>query len=137
MKKMSALLLVAAGLTMSAATFAADANGYYSAQHPKMNLTATAANFAPATAITIVNGSQDMIYAVVQDQYGKDLLTDSVYQEKHDHIRHDTNYGTTRLVLRDPNRNTFFDVNVCRRAVVSVFGRSGSFRYNIDEEYCK
>lgn len=133
MKMRSLSLLVATGLVSSTVAFAGQSvlSGYYSSQHPQTTLAAKATLFPP-TDITITNASNNTIYAAVPNS----PIYDTIYAGNNDHIRHNTYYGDTFISLQDPNHNQFWSGSVCRLALVTVYGNPGSYRVNVDREYC-
>lgn len=131
------LLILLTLTTMASTAFAAaplsklELGHYYSKQHPRtpgMN----AASMYPATDITVVNATVGVIYTVVPNSPIYDVNS----PETNDHVRHDSLMGPTHIHLQDPYGNAFFDNYVCRLAVITTFGFPGSYRVNVDEEYC-
>lgn len=110
-------------------------NGYYSTQHASVSrnaIKATSNALFPVTDITIVNGTDDTIYAVVPDS----PINDTLQPGTNDHIRHDSFAGRTHIWLQDIFHHTFFSADVCRLAVVSVRKEFAHYIVNVDEEYC-
>lgn len=124
MKKIFACLAV----VISTAA-AADNTGYFSTLHPAAGIAAMA---VPATNITVVNYSDETIFALVPNS----PIYDQLLSGKSDTISNNSLYSDTHLVLQDWNRNTFFEQNVCRRAIVTVDGRPGNYHINVDRKFC-
>lgn len=126
--------LCAVALTLSSTAFAANPtlNQYSSTMHPQSgNVLNTLLH--PPTDITVVNASGDYIYAVVPYSPVNDYLSPGF----NDHIyNNDPNVWNTYLVLQDVYRNTFYATNVCRLAIVTVYGYTGNFRINVDSDLC-
>jgi hypothetical protein len=139
MKLQSLSLLIAATLASSvnampsqpAELSKADLAGYYSSQHPHAGLKAALANSYPATDITVVNATDNVITMAIPNAF-----SDYVQVEANNHLRHQTLVAPTHLNLLDPYGNVFFDQYVCRLAVVTAYGQVGSYRINVDTEYC-
>lgn len=112
---------------------AADLSGYYSSMHPKTGVALKKAMLHPPTDITIVNASSNYIFAIVPN-----AINDMINPGFNDHI-YNNNPGvwTTYLVLQDPFHNDFFRDNVCREAVITVYGGPGSYRINVDNDLCR
>lgn len=102
---------------------------YSSSLHPTF-----AANLLhPLTDITVVNASSSYIYAVVPNS----PINDYVSPGRNDHIyNNDPNVWNTYLVLQDSYRSTFYSANVCRLAIVTVYGTNGHFTINNDTDLC-
>lgn len=133
MKKFGLGLIAIAGLISTSLAFATN-DGYYSTLHPqtKANKTLNALLFPP-TDITVINATSNIVYVIVPGTSINDTLFPS---SQPDHIRNDRGAFNTPIVLQDPNRNTFFSQVVCPRAVITTFGNVGSYKVNVDEEYC-
>ncbi|VVC75236.1 hypothetical protein AQUSIP_05240 [Aquicella siphonis] len=132
MKKMLTTLAATASIVAVSFAFAAakvDSGVYYSTQHPKAGMKALA---VPATNITVTNYSDELIFAVVPGS----PIDDRIGSGKSDTISNDSYYGDTHLVLLDWNRSVFFDQNVCRRAIVTVDGRPGSYHIDVNRKFC-
>jgi hypothetical protein len=127
-KILSGVAMIASTLAVSFAANAADVSSYYSTLHPKASKTLS----VPPTNITVLNYSEEAIFAIVPGTPINDMLRAG----KSDTISHDTYYGDTRLVLQDWNRYTMYDQYVCRRAIVTVDGRPGYYRISVDRKYC-
>lgn len=106
-----------------------NSNVYYSTLHPSTSAQAFA---VPATNITVINYSQETIYAIVPNS----PINDQLFSGKSDTISNNSYYGDTHLVLQDWNRSTFFDQYVCRHAIVTVDGQPGGYHINVDRKYC-
>ena len=132
MMKKTLVTLVTTASTL-VASFAFAASGYYSKlDAAPAALTGNAKALAvPATNITVLNYSEETIYVVVPG-----AINDKVLSGRSDTISHDSLYNDTHLVLQDWNHNSFFDQNVCRRAIVTVDGRPGSYHINVDRKFC-
>lgn len=131
MKKISLFSLIFATLLFSSSIFAANTalKTYGSTLHPA----AGAALLHPPTDITIINATNDGIYAVVPGSPIYDYLNPGF----NDHIYNsDPNNWYTFLVLQDPYRNQFFSGTVCRLAIVTVYGYRGNYRINTDSDLC-
>lgn len=128
-KILSGVAMIASTLAVSFAANAADIGSYYSTLHPKASSKTLA---VPATNITVLNYSEEAIFAIIPGTGINDMLTAG----KSDTISNDTYYGDTRLVLQDWARYTFFDQYVCRRAIVTIEGRPGYYRYTVDRKFC-
>jgi len=102
------------------------------AYHIKKSTTVQNGISVPATNITILNYSEESIFVVVPGTSLYDLL----YAGRSDTIFNNSYYGDTRIMLQDWNRITFFDQYVCRRAILTVDGRPGSYRIMLDKKYC-
>ena len=142
MKKIYFCLATLASLMFTSLAFAADASvnsGYYSDLHPKTTLNAAKSNFAPATDIAVVNTTAGLIYAVVPNSPINDALASQAndISQNNDHIHHDTLTSDTYIILQDPYRNAFFSKNVCRLALITVYGNVGSYRVHVDDDQCK
>ena len=112
---------------------ASTSNGYFSAQHSQPSKgSIKAANLVPPTDITIINASNDFIVASVIDT----TFSTTIYSDSNDHIRNYEYAGMTPIALRGPYGSSFFTRNVCRYAVLTVYGQPGSYRVNVDSEYC-
>ncbi|OGT56760.1 MAG: hypothetical protein A3F14_04380 [Gammaproteobacteria bacterium RIFCSPHIGHO2_12_FULL_43_28] len=134
MKKQSIGLTAIAALLAANVAFAnnVDLNGYYSTQHPQTMSNSVKATMFPPTDITLINGSSDIIFAVVPGS----PINDVIYPTKNDHIRHNTYAGLTRIMLKDPSNSVFFDNYLCRLAVMTVYGQPGNYQWNVDNELC-
>lgn len=86
----------------------------------------------PETNITALNYSDESIYVVVPNS----PINFEVFSGNSRTISRNGYYGSTQLVLQDWNRITFFNQYVCRRAIVTVDGRPGSYRVSVDGKYC-
>lgn len=133
MKTMRLSFIALAAMAAASIASAASPNlaDYYSAQHPALNSKVKAVTF-PATDITVINASTSPIYAIVPNS----PIYDLIYPTANDHIRNNTFYGDTNLVLQDTYQNTIFNRYVCRASVVTVYGQPGSNSIVIDTEYC-
>lgn len=137
MKKILSMLALAGFISAPIVAFAAaNTNGYYSTQHAKTTVgtkAAAKAAFYPYTDISIVNYSYNMIYATVPGT----PVYDSIAPYGTDHIYNDNpSIYWTHLVLLDPNHRIFFEHDVCRRALVTVYGSNGSYTTNINSNAC-
>lgn len=130
MKKWFVNLLTVVCLLWTSITLAANAADQ--SYHSKQSVSPSTGIAVPATNITIINYSEESIYATVPGTSVYDIL----YAGRSDTIFNNAYYGDTRIVLQDWNRITFFDQYVCRRAIVSVDGRPGSYRIIVDRKYC-
>lgn len=132
MKKIALAALIVSSLLSSTFSFANSiANNYASSLHPKANI---AANLMlhPPTDITIINASTNYIYAVIPN-FVNDLITPG----NNDHLYgYQEGVWSTYIMLQDPNHNTFFSTNVCRLAIVTVYGGPGSYRITTDSDLC-
>lgn len=138
MKKLCLGLATLVGLISATIGFAASAvnkeSGYFSTQHPLVSPTkAVKATLFPPTDITVTNASSNAIYVVVPNTPIYDLLYSN---SQPDHIRNNGGAFYTNIALLDPNRNTFWNYTVCPRALVTVYGYPGSYKVNVDNEYC-
>lgn len=134
MKKITYGLIAAAGILSASMTFALDQkSGYYSTQHPQTVVNKTLKAMFPATDITVINATSNVIYVSVPGTSINDILYPN---SQPDHIRNDRGAFITPIVLQDAYRTNFFSQSVCPRAVVTVFGNIGSYKVNVDEEYC-
>lgn len=132
--KKTALMLIATGLlSVATAAVAGPEDGYFSTLHPLVSATGGKAPRFPATDITVVNASNNVIFAIVPNTPINDLLNPN---SQPDHIRNNNGAFNTTLILQDPYRATFDQRVVCPRALVTVFGGPGAYRINVDEEYC-
>lgn len=134
MKKIFTALFLTSFLATAAFADANVNSGYFSTQHPAAKTASPAAAKAlvPPTDITITNASNSVIFASVPNS----PVYDMIYSGTNDHIRHNSYFGDTHIVLSDPNHNVFFDSYVCRLAVMTVYGYPGAYRINVDKEYC-
>jgi hypothetical protein len=119
-----------AALTISTNALAT-ASGYYSSLQPLSTHTSAKA-LVPATDITIVNASQNIIYGEVPN-----ALYDTVTPGVNDHIRHPTFTGNTYINLHanDLSRTVFWSGYVCRYSIITVYGTAAA-NVGIDNEYC-
>ena len=133
MKTMRLSLIAVAALTAASIASSATLNlaDYYSTQHPALSSKAKSITFPP-TDITVINASVSPIYAIVPNSPVYDLI----YPTANDHIRNNNWYGDTALQLQDSYHGLIFNSNVCRLAVVTVYGQPGSNSVVIDTEYC-
>src|SRR6185295_5565392 len=89
--------------------------------------------FHPPTDITVINASSNGIYVTVPNSPVNDYLNPGY----NDHVyNRDPNLWYTYLVLQDQYRGTFYAANVCRLAIVTVYGYTGHFRINTDSDLC-
>lgn len=122
-----ALTLV--GLLTATAVFAdakSTSNGYYNVPYTK----SFAHTLVPATNISVLNYSDDTVYAIVPG------LGVTLFSGNATTFRLDNFYGETYMTLQDPWQRPFFTQYVCRRAIVIVDGRPGAYRINVDRRYC-
>lgn len=133
MKKLLLASLAAVGFISSAAfAYTQPLYTYSSTLHPQA-ANSSASLLHPPTDITVINASANPIYAVVPNSPVNDYLTPGY----NDHIyNYDPNLWYTYLVLQDAYRTTFFSANVCRLAIVTVYGYTGNFSWNIDTDLC-
>jgi hypothetical protein len=104
---------------------------YSSTMHPS---TVQSNLMHPPTDITVINASSSYIYAVVPNSPVNDYITPGY----NDHIyNYDPSLFWTYLVLQDTYRTTFYAQNVCREAIVTVYGYTGHFTINVDSDLCK
>lgn len=141
MKKLALSLLAITGLITASYAFATASSGYYSTLHPNANTSASAKSpLFPPTDITVINSSTSLVHVVVPGTSINDTVApptnDPNAPPPNDHIRNGSYYGTTEIVLQDPNFNTFFDQSFCRLAVVTINGCPGQYHVNVDNEYC-
>ena len=124
-------ILSAVALIATSFAFAniANASDYKSIQGSLPNKKIAATLF-PATDITIVNGSTNVIYVSVPG------LNAIIYSGGINHITRESYYGSTFLTLRDPGNVAFHADNFCRLAIVAVFGQPGYYRITVDRELC-
>lgn len=134
MEKFKLSVVVIAGLLSSSIAFAGtNLSSFYSSMHPKTDVATLKTMMHPPTDVTIVNASSSYIYAGV---FGT-TIHDFVKPGFNDHIyNYDANIWYTPLLLEDPSGNYFFNQNVCRLAVVTVYGYPGNYRINTDSELC-
>lgn len=89
----------------------------------------------PATNITVINYSDVSIYILVP---GIDYEVDPGVSNT---INRDAYYGETSLVLQSLNgdwmRVNLFSNQICRHAIVTVDGKSGSYHTTVDKKYCQ
>lgn len=131
MKKLLVSACALATLAVAGLSHAAPMN-YTSTLHPAAGMTANA-TLHPPTDITIINATNNYIFAVVPGSPINDTLSPGF----NDHIyNNNPSAWTTYLMLQDPYRNTFFANNVCRLAIVTVYGAPGAYRLNIDSDLC-
>lgn len=128
----SSMLASITSLALAADVSNNDPKGYYSTQHPQSVSSKLKVTLFPPTDITLINATSNTIYAIVPGS----PIYDAIYPGSNDHIRHNTMYGDTQIVFQDPYHFNFFNSFVCRLAVVTVFGQVGSYRVNVDTEYC-
>ena len=117
------------GALVAGSTFAgtnAIAGKYYTAPYTK----AFNAALVPATNISVLNYSDDTIFAYVPG------LTIPLYSGNANTIRLDNFWGDTYLTLQDPRGVPFYTQYVCHRAMVIVDGRPGYYRTTVDRRYC-
>lgn len=133
MKKMLLASLFAVGMiSTNAFAYTQPLYQYSSTLHPQ-SASSGASLLHPPTDITVINASSSSIYAVVPNSPVNDYLTPGY----NDHIyNYDPNLFYTYLVLQDAYRATFFAGNVCRLAIVTVYGYTGNFSWNIDSDLC-
>lgn len=119
------------------------AKGYYTNKHPKEpvkeasvsannNKKLSMATFLPTTDITIINATPLLMYVTIPDTN----VYDPVYPRVNVHVYNDFQFGDTYLILKDPYGNTFYNGNVCRRAIVTVYGQPGNYSIYMDREFC-
>lgn len=127
----SSLMGVALFAAASAWAYTNPLYTYSSTMHPSTASQSTLLH--PPTDITVINASSSYIYAVVPNSPINDYLTPGY----NDHIyNYDPNLWWTNLVLQDNYRATFFNANVCRLAIVTVYGYTGNFKINVDTDLC-
>jgi hypothetical protein len=132
MKRLVLSALVSTTLIFSATTFAAPSKQYYSTLgSSKINLSSTMVH--PPVDISIINASSSSIYTVVPGSPINDLLNPGY----NNHIyNYDNNVYYTYLVLQDVYHNSFYAYNVCKLAIVTVFGYTGHFTITTDNDLC-
>jgi hypothetical protein len=130
MKKLGlSLLALASALWMNAAT-AAPTVGYSSAVYQGLTAKINAV-IHPNTDITVINASSAEIYMVVPGAVDR-----RIERGYNGHIYADVFYNTA-LVLLDPYRHNFQNINACRLSIITVYGYPGNYALNIDDDLCR
>ena len=134
MKNVCLTLAAVAGLVAATTVFADNAQlkQYYSSQKPLATADGSKANRFPPTDITITNSSVAAIHVVIPGT----SIHDTLYPTANDHIRNNNGAFNTSIILEDPYHTIFWNNTVCPRALVTVYGQPGSYRINVDNEYC-
>lgn len=129
MKKIFLSLVMLFSIIIASTTFAADAkkNGYY-VSNKTLSLKSSE---LPPTYIPIHNFSNNLINVTIPGQLDFYIRAGDTRN-----ITHDSYYGNTRVVLQDPYRIAFWDQYVCRRAIITVYGRPGSYNITADPAFC-
>lgn len=129
MKKLLISMVAAVGL-ISGSSFAGT-NGFVakieSAKSSK-SVKAGMFMFAP-TDITVINATPVSLTSTAP-------ITATFGPSQHLHIQ---NYGSssyTQVAVMDPYNNLVFNSTVCPHAIITIQGQPGSYRWDIDEEYC-
>lgn len=136
MKKIYLCLTALLSFAYAAFTFAepATTKGYFSIVRPGIEQSVKNALAHPPTDITIINASSSGIFVVVPNS----PINDFVNFGYNDHVYNsDVNSTFTYIVLQDPFHNTFFSSNVCRLAIITVYGNQGAYRINTDSDLCQ
>lgn len=129
MKKLSLISLVSALMIFSCSAFAGKAT-FGSAVEAKVNKSSLVHHL---TDITVINASRDGIYTWFPYRGIKDYVRPT-YNE---HFWDDDPYVVdTRLVMQDAYGRTFWEGNVCRLAIVTVYGYTGNFGWVVDSHLC-
>jgi len=134
MKRIIKSSLVGVALLAASSAFAYTKPLYtYSSTFHASSTTAQATLVHPPTDITVINASSNFIYVTVPNSPINDYLQPGY----NDHVyNYDPNLWFTYLVLQDQYRATFYSANVCRLAIVTVYGYTGHFRINVDSDLC-
>lgn len=128
----AALAISALMMSVSAMASVSGLQAYGSTQHPAA-VSISKNMLHPPTDITVVNASASPIYAVVPNSPVDDYLVTGATT----HIyNYDPNLFWTYLVLQDAYGSTFFANNVCREAIVTVWGYYGNFTIKTDSDLC-
>lgn len=114
---------------------------YYTGKHPKESTKLNAAvskeklstaQFLPLTDITLINATPSNVYVTIPNT----TVYDPAYPRVNLHVYNEYQYGDTYLMLKDVYGNAFYSGNVCRRAIVAVYGFPGNYSIYIDREFC-
>lgn len=130
MKRISLVTLVSAVLIFSSSVFAGKSVAQYSSTANKSMSSMTLTH--PLTAITVVNASSSGIYATVPNT----PVYQYIVSGYNGHITNPDAIWQTNVLIRDVYHNVVFNFNLCRLAIVTITGYTGSFRYNIDDHLC-
>lgn len=132
MKRIGLFTLISA-LFISASAFASTGLQQYSSTFHPLTTKATTNLLHPPTAITVVNATSDYVYVVVPNS----PIYDRIAPGLNDHITNsDPNIWYTNLQVKDSYHNTFFNYNLCRLAIVTVYGYYGHYSWNVDDHLC-
>jgi hypothetical protein len=129
MKKISLISLVSALMIFSCSAFAGSAT-FGSAVEATVNKSSLKHH---VTDITVINASRDGIYTWFPYRGIKDYVRPTFNEHFWDD---DPGIWTTRMVLQDAYQRTFLEADVCRLAIVTVYGYTGNFGWVIDSHLC-
>ncbi|HTM64381.1 MAG TPA: hypothetical protein VL360_07770 [Gammaproteobacteria bacterium] len=130
MKRISIFTLLSALVVFSSTVFAAPSMAKLNSV---VNKSMSVANLThPLTAITVINASSSPIYVTVPNTPIYDYLTSGY----NDHITHPDAIWSTNVVIRDVYHAPVFNFSLCRLAIVTIYGYTGHFSYNIDDHLC-
>lgn len=134
MKKFKLSIIAFASLASASIALAGNSlSDYYTSQHPKTN-TAVKNLLHPPTDITVINASSSYIFVHIPGTNIMDLLNPGY----NDHIYNwNGNVWYTPLQLQDPYHSAFYNGNMCRLSIVTVYGNPGHYRINTDDDLCK
>lgn len=105
---------------------------FYTTMHPKTNV-ALKNMIHPPVDVTVINASTSYIYVRV---YGT-VVHDYLRPGFNDHVyNYDSTMWSVPIMLEDPRGNVFYNENVCRLAIVTVYGNPGNYRINTDNDLC-
>lgn len=129
MKQLSLFSFVTALVLFSCSAFATNAKFGSAMQSGK-----SANNLVHhLTDITVINASRDGIYTWFPYRGIKDYVRPTFNEQFWDD---DPGVWNTHLVLQDYYQRTFWEGDVCRLAIVTVYGYTGNFGWNIDSHLC-
>lgn len=130
-RSLLALCITSAALSQTALANNALSSQYSSTLHPQAGQANTLLH--PPTDITIINATSDYIYAIVPNSPVYDYITPGY----NDHIyNYSPDLMSTYVILQDAYHNTIFSNNVCRLAIMTVYGYAGQYSINIDTDLC-
>ena len=130
MKRISLLSLVTAAIIFSTSVFAAPSMAKFSSTTGKSIASATLTH--PLTAITVINATNSGFYATVPNTPVYQYISSGF----NGHITHPDAIYSTNVLIRDPYQNVVFNFNLCRLAIVTIYGYYGHYGYNIDDHLC-
>lgn len=132
MKRFSLVTFISAAIIFSSSVFAAPSMTQFSSTVNKSMSVASAKLTHPLTAITVINATNAGIYATVPNTPVYQYISSGY----NGHITHPDAIYSTNVLIRDPYQNVVFNFNLCRLAIVTVYGYYGHYGYNIDDHLC-